>query len=148
MTARKTKATADALARLKLLDPEAWKAKVRATRIRTDPGQPGLDGLLERRRAAATFEARLSQFVQIKDMCRVMWLTMRQFVAWHKQWEGMSEEEANAKWTADSANPDIRSIGDGAMKRLAVEGIPETQGARGRTLEKVTADGHHDGELR
>ena len=65
-----------------------------------------------------------------------MWLTMRQFVAWHKQWEGMSEEEANAKWTADSANPDIRSIGDGAMKRLAVEGIPETEGSRGRNLER------------
>ena len=78
----------------------------------------------------------MSQFAQIRDMCRVMWLTMSQFVAWHKQWEGMSEEEANAKWTADSANPDIRSIGDGAMKRLAVEGIPEIEGSRGRTLER------------
>ena len=132
------------LIELKKNDPELWKAKVRATRVREQgepAGMPGVDSLQARKSVVIQFNQFVTQRVGVTEQVKVKWLKKNQYVAHMKYKENVSEEEANQKWEEHLKNRDIQRRGEGPNLTLAMSMAPTTLGFRtresGRTLQRA-----------
>ena len=136
---RKDKANRDLLNELKRTNPETWKRKVRSCRIlassQDDDGQP--DNLASRRKAIGAFVQELSSFIQVHEELAVLWPNHDEYVGHKMANMAMTRDEAEASWRADMANPDIQRRGHGPAIRVAIQGIPQTIGQRGRVAKRT-----------
>ena len=130
-----------ALDDLKKNDPEAWKAKVRATRIR-DPaepaGLPGVDSLGARKASVNSFTHTLRQTVGISEQVSVTWLKFNQFIAHMANVENIKDEsQARKLWEEHVKNRDIQRRGEGKTLEIAVSLPAVTVGYRSREMERT-----------
>ena len=139
----KDAAAKDTLIEIKKNDPELWKAKVRATRVREQgepAGLPGVDSLQARKAVVIQFNQFITQRVGVTEQVKVKWFKKNQYVAHMKYKENMSEEEANQTWEEHFKNRDIQRRGEGPNLTLAMSMAPSTLGFRtretGRTLQR------------
>jgi hypothetical protein len=124
----------EALDRLKVEDPEAFRDKIRACRMAMSDSEPGCFTSIGRKCAVAKAVKGLTQSVGLREEASLLWLTARQWVSWHGQWEGASREQAEATWAQRLADPTVEKRGQGANVRMSVEDIPRTVIHRGREL--------------
>ena len=125
---------------MKKNDPEAWKAKVRAVRVR-DPAEPaglsGLDNISARKSAISAFCQTLRQIVGITEEVPVIWLKRNQFISHMANVENVKDEkEADKVWLEHVRNRDIQRRGEGDNLQLAVNLPPRSVGFRTRALER------------
>ena len=114
-----------------------YKAKIRAARVRIDPGEEGVDSELQRNAAIAQFLVEAVQTQSVLDETPVLWPDRQEYVAYHQSHKGMTKQQAEDKWTEDSNNPDTLRRGSGPGLRLAVLGIPVTRGVHGHTRKRT-----------
>ena len=129
------------LQQLKKNDPELWKQKVRACRIRPsdDPvGAPGVDTLGSRRAAIHAFAATLTQRVSVQDIHKRKYFNKKSFIAFLKYKAGErvdTPEEEDRWWSAALDNPDIIREGNGEDTHILVDCGHTLQGIRERAVE-------------
>ncbi len=124
-------------------NPVEWKAKVRALRIRPDAGSEGVESRFDRRAAVAHFAQSMRQFLCVRDDIPLLWLSRPRFLCHQKNVEGLTDDEAKTRWTQALQDPDVAKRGQGEQAEVAVRGIPQTVGSRGREYNRAV----HSGEL-
>lgn len=119
-----------------------YKSLVRRSRIAPVP-QGMRDSDSQRRRQSEISKALTVVYSQllettssVQNNAPVLWVTEKQFIAWHKHHEDMSNAAAEDKWKTDVANVDIARYQDGNELRLALNGIPETVGTVARGVKR------------
>lgn len=94
--ANKVNKAKGALAHMKTNDPEAWRAKVRALRIRDPPLEPGASSLADQLALITQPANEAKQTSKVRENTKVHSLSTSIFTAYHMQWERMKEEAAIA----------------------------------------------------
>lgn len=119
-----------AVTELRRADPEQYKKRVVAMRIRgpDDIGGSGVSDARERRATARSYLDTTTSYLKVEDQTSVRWLSRRQYIAHMKYVEGLTQAQAAARWDADKANPDIERRGNGDTLTLAVAEPARTVG--------------------
>ena len=139
--ARATAASRSALNDLKRNQQSLYKRKVRSARIvpaSVDaPGTPGaVTSRGERREALATFTASVSASASVSDIGTILWMDEIEWIA-HKKERGADDPTAKAMWDRASVSyPPHCRRGNGKSLRLAVLGIPRTEGVLSRGIKR------------
>ncbi len=97
----------DWLKEFKSRDPEGYKAKVRQCSLSVGPLDHGARSggkFAVRSAKILSFVNEASQFVSVQEVGEVVWLRRGQFLAHMKNVEGLTEEQAVAKWEQDLAS--------------------------------------------
>ncbi|MCP4239303.1 MAG: hypothetical protein GY772_01965, partial [bacterium] len=127
------------LEKMRTQEPEAYKAKVRQCRLRSDPTEAGVDSKGERAGGIGSFVQSVEASVSIREEVSVHWLTQHQFMAHYKYVEGLGELEAASAWESAVSDPTVQRRGQGADVRVAVRGAPRTVAQRTRTRRTTVA---------
>ena len=114
-----------------------YKRKVISARVRP-PGSASA-GVSDK----AAQNAAISEYVQSVDTemtvntrIPVYWMLEDEYVGYHVSKKAKTKDEAQAMWDAAKDNPDIRSSGSGASKRVAVLGIVSTEASQGQAYRR------------
>ena len=118
-------------------NPAEYKAKIRAARIKdadAPDGTPGLSSLADRRKVQASLHHDVVIAASVKDKNAVQWMNREQY-AGHLYREGDVTKKEDGRTQFDTAIrvPGALTWNDNGTIRLAVAGIPCTEGSMGKT---------------
>ena len=140
LAARKTGHLED-LKELRQSDPEAYKAKIRACRVRCATDPVGCRGLRDNRQRAAAFStflsSQLTQKAEIEGKAKRKWMDFKEFIAFLKFKKGEpmdTQEQKQAFWKAALDNPDVLKNGSGADQVILVDKGTTWAAIRSRAL--------------
>lgn len=108
---------------LKRDDPELWKQKVRAARIRAPGEEHGLDSAASRRNFICSLTVSFEQRLLLQEKQKRKLMTPSQYFAFLKYKEGVQVDTPEAKaawWKAALDNPDVHKEGTGDDTRILV----------------------------
>jgi hypothetical protein len=118
--------------------PEAFKKRIIGLRILDADslvqGNPGCATYDERRGKMSEFVDETHSFSTVQNKDEVFWLLKHEYIAHLKFFKNFPNDQAALdQWKVDHANVDVLRRGEGENVRLAVYGIPKTQGLNGTT---------------
>ena len=135
----------EAIQKLKA-NPEEWKARVRAGRVRT-PDEPestaGIHDQMARRALLMAFHEEVNQAMAIRDQASRVWMTQGQWLCHQKFVEGIpgidldNLEQRDKLWKDILANPDIERKGSGDNLMIKVALPDRVIGERTREVKKA-----------
>jgi hypothetical protein len=122
---------------LKVNHPDVWRPNVVSCRV--DPNMPAgsSSSQCHQSRGAqqvASFIQYASMFLTVQERVGVLHLKYRQYIAHQRFVQGLTDEEADAKWNADLRDPSIKRTGTGENVELAVSTPRCTAAIRGKTV--------------
>ena len=126
---------------LKMNHPDVYREKVVCCRL--DPNMPAssrkesqcqAEVVHQCRGAAkvASFLQYAQMFMTVQERVAVVHLKYRQYIAHQKTVQGLTDQEADAKWKEDLSDPSIRRTGTGDNVELAVSLPRVTEAIRGK----------------
>ena len=138
--ARQNPASKEHLANLKRSDPELWKQKVRASRIRGPGEENGVDNMGQRRAYNCCFQMMLEQRVALQELDKRKFLNKKAYMAFLKYKAGEqvdTQEQQDRWWQAALDSPDILKEGKGDNIEILVNAGRGIIGLRERALKTV-----------